>query len=563
MKKKELQSILNYAQGIYKENKIEDADLLKKLETLQHDVTDYKAKVLFVGGFSAGKTALVNNILGGKEILKENQTAETSIATELIYDKNEKIICVGQDGTEVELTLDTIADNDASKYLKYVYYLDNENLKLLRDKIIIDMPGFDSGIEAHNKALLQYIEEASAYIFVIDVAKGTLGESALDFLLEIKEYTPNVIFALTKCDKLMKADVEEVEINVKEIINNVFGKVDTILTVSGREEKTGKILIKEINSLPEEKLLIQKLGEPINYALEREIQDLKVQYDAIDCNVNDIDKAIREIEKNSETLKRNLEKQKNKLHEALIYDKTNSIIEDARNALLSQSTSLIYSAKTSTVAFNTAVNNILRPVLLTSTSRNVNQGFDEFFVKLGQVNDKVFTIDPEKAADTARLTIQSVKNIAKLGRKFAKANEYTKMYKMLSTGLAVTTSVITPWMELIIIFLPEILSALNNLLGESKDEQLRHQVEHNVIPEICEKIRPEIMKTMEEMETRMLNDLEKEYSILFDAEATQLKQLREDKTNKTESISVRKKNIEKAIKQLQEYATDINVELSN
>lgn len=563
MKKRELQSILNYAQVAYKENNIEDVDLLKKLETLQHDVTDYKAKVLFVGGFSAGKTALVNNILGGKEILKENQTAETSIATELIYDKNEKIICVGQDGNEVELTLDTIADNDASEYLKYVYFLNNDNLKLLGDKIIVDMPGFDSGIEAHNKALLQYIEEASAYIFVIDVTKGTLSESALEFLQEIEEYTPTVIFVLTKCDKMTKADIEDVETNVKEIVNSVFGEVDTVLTVSGREEKTGKLLINKINCLPEEKLLIQKLGEPINYVLEREIQDLKTQYDAIDCNVHDIDNAIREIEKNSEALKRNLAKQKNKLHEDLLYDKTNSIIEDAKNALLAQSTSLIYSAETSTEAFNIAVNNILRPVLLTSTTRNVNQGFDDFFIKLGQVNEKVFTIDPEKAADTARLTIKSIKNIARLGKKFAKANEYTKMYKLLSTGLAVTTSVIAPWMELIIIFLPEILSALNSLLGESKEEQLRHQIEHRVIPEICEKIRPEIMKTMEEMETKMLNDLEKEYNVLVDAEVAQLKQLREDKTSKIQSGSERKKTIECVINNLQMYVDNINAELSN
>ena len=561
MKKKELLNILNYAQSAFEENNIEDTDLLDKLEDLKHNVSDYKAKVLFVGGFSAGKTALVNCILGGKEVLKENQTAETSIATELLFGENERVLCVSQEGNEIELTLDSIADNDTSKYLKFVYYLNNEKLKLLKDKIIVDMPGFDSGIEAHNKALLQYVEEASAYIFVIDVTKGTLSASALEFLTEIKEYTPNVIFVLTKCDKLIKNDVEEITANIKEIIDSVYGNVSNILTVSGRDVKTGDLLIDAINSLPEEKLLLQKLGQSISYALEREIQDLKVQFDAVDCDVNDINNAIKEIEKNRDILKRNLDKQKIKLHEALVYDKTDAILADARNALLMQSTGLIYSAETSTEAFNTTVNNILRPVLLSSTSKHINQGFDEFFVTLGKVNDKVFTIDPEKAADTARLTIKSIKNIAKLGRKFAKANEYTKMYKVLSTGLAVTTSVIAPWMELVIIFLPEILSLLNSLMAGSKEEEMKHQIEHRVIPEICEKIRPEVVKTMEEMETKMLNDLEKEYSALLDAEVVQLQKLREDKTNKIQSSNERKKNIERVIDNLQDYADKINAYL--
>ncbi len=558
MKKQELQNVLEYVKEVYSDNSINDTDLLEKVEDLQNKLETYKAKIVFVGGFSAGKTALVNCILGGKEILRENQVAETSIATELIYGDRVKVFCIDTEGNSVESDLTAVSENDSSKFLKYVYYLDNENLKLFKDRIIVDMPGFDSGIEAHNKALLQYINEASAYIFVIDVTTGTLSESALDFLQEIKEYSPNVVFVLTKCDKLTKTDIDEVKANVAEIINGVFGKIETVLTVSGREKHTGKLLIDAINNLPEEELLLQKFGRSVNYALEREIQDLKIQSNAIDYDVNDIDKAIREIEKNRDKLSRNLDIQKVKLHETLTCDKTNAIITDARNALLSQSISLIYSAQTSAEEFNSKVNNILRPVLLSSTTKNVNQGFDEFFVTLGKVNENYFDIDPEKAGDTARLTIESVKNIAKLGKKFAKANEYTKMYKVLSTGLAVTTSIVKPWMELIIIFLPDILKMLNSLLGETKEEQLRNQIEHRVIPEICEKIRPEVVKSMEEMEAKMLGDLEKEYAALINAEVTQLKRLREEKINKLQSSDNRKKNIETAINNLQKYVNEIN-----
>ena len=48
---------------------------------------------------------------------------------------------------------------------------------------------------------MQYVGDAAAYVFVVDLEKGTIGQSSLDFLYELKEYSNSIAFVLTKQDK--------------------------------------------------------------------------------------------------------------------------------------------------------------------------------------------------------------------------------------------------------------------------------------------------------------------------------------------------------------------------
>ena len=67
-------------------------------------------------------------------------------------------------------------------------FINAENLKDVGNAIIVDMPGFNSGIANHNKAILRYAGMGNSYILVIDCEEGAIKQNISDFIKEIKNY---------------------------------------------------------------------------------------------------------------------------------------------------------------------------------------------------------------------------------------------------------------------------------------------------------------------------------------------------------------------------------------
>lgn len=63
----------------------------------------FEIKLLVVGHFSAGKSALLNALLQRPAFLKEAQQPQTALATELVYDTTEQAFAYRKDGSCEEL----------------------------------------------------------------------------------------------------------------------------------------------------------------------------------------------------------------------------------------------------------------------------------------------------------------------------------------------------------------------------------------------------------------------------------------------------------------------------
>ena len=59
----------------------------------------FEIKLLVVGHFSAGKSALLNALLQRPAFLKEAQQPQTALATELVYDTTEQAFAYRKDGS--------------------------------------------------------------------------------------------------------------------------------------------------------------------------------------------------------------------------------------------------------------------------------------------------------------------------------------------------------------------------------------------------------------------------------------------------------------------------------
>ncbi len=556
MNKTELLHCLNEAEEILISHQAENDILRPRFVERKKNIEDFSAKILFVGSFSAGKSALLNSFLGDKEILREDIPPETAVSAELIYSPAEKIVCVTDDGESCEYSLQHAEKIPAKNYGKCIYHLNNERLKKINDLIPVDMPGFDSGIEAHNKALLQYLGDAAAYVFVVNLEKGTVGESTLNFLNEIKEYSTSIAFVLTKRDKLLPTDVANVTENIETALKEILGKNVSLIVTSKHDSDCGEKVAALLGNFSSDELLLQKLGNKVITLLRQTVQTLEMQLSALEFNPHDLDFAIRNQEQRKNSVILSMKREKKKLHNSLQQEVPKKILQDVEAGLKKQMGTLVYSAQQGSMEFNSAVNDIIRPIILQSTQQNIDASFDNYIDTIIE-SDRQEPIDVDKAEGQIRKTAGALKAIVEGGKIFAKAKKYKGMYQMFSTGLALTTSVVAPWLELIIIFLPDIVGALNNLLGRSKEEKLRERIEHEVIPQICDKLRPEIREALLKVEDERLTELEEEFQATLDNEISALQQLKDEKADRVTAVEQKKSKLSADIHRLEEIIGQI------
>ncbi|MCI7260934.1 MAG: dynamin family protein [Selenomonadales bacterium] len=538
MNKNELQGLLQDAMEISKNNSVYDDSLAMQFSNIDKDIQQFVANVLVVGGFSAGKSAMLNTFLGNTEILPENISPETAIATEIQFGTTEKVIRVKDNGDTAISSLSEVRDVSVAGYMKYVYVLDRPQLQDLKDLVLVDMPGFDSGIEAHNRALLQYIDKAAAYIFVIDMNRGTVGEKSLDFLSEIREYSDCVHFVLTKSDKVAPANIDNIREEIGNVLKSVLGKKPEFTLMSIREDGARDKLCALFNKISADDLLMQKYGGNVLFLLHQVIARMKSQVEALEFNPKDIDLAIMQQENHKNAVLNKIKQEEKRLRDDMRLNVPERIIKDVETAFTSQISLLVSSAVQGNDSFRATINNILRPVLLQSTERHIEASLDDYMLSIENfVNEN--SLNAADVTDKLQKTIDTVKVIAETGKMFAKAQEYGKLYKFFSTGLAVTTNIVAPWMELIIIFLPDILSAINRIMGKSREEELQEHIQNVVIPQICSKLRPNIQKALMELEAEQMEAMESKFQAMLNNEIRALEQLKEEK--KTYHIEVENK----------------------
>lgn len=556
MNKTELIRYLNEAEEILNCHQAKNDVLQPRFAERKKSIEEFSAKILFVGGFSSGKSALLNSFLGDEEILCEDIPPETAVSAELIYSPVEKIVCVTNSGENYEYALRDIEKISAKNCNKCIYYLNNARLKKINDLIPVDMPGFDSGIEAHNKALFQYLGDAAAYVFVVNLEKGTVGQSTLDFMNEIKEHSTSIAFVLTKRDKLLPSDVEKITSNIKVTLEETLGKNVPIVVTSKHDSDCGEKVAALLEKFSADKLLLQKLGSKIITLLRQTVQTLEMQFSALGFNSYNLDLAIRNQEQKRDSVIVSMKREKKKLHNSLQLEVPNKILQDVEAGLKNQMGTLVYSAQQGSTAFNSEVNNIIRPIILQSTQQNIDASFDNYLGKILELSQSE-PIDIDKAEGNIRKTVESLKAIAEGGKAFAEFKKYKRLYQISSTGLALTTSVVAPWLELIIIFLPDIIGVLNNLLGRSKEEKLRECIEHEVIPQICEKLRPEIREALLRVEEERLTEIEEEFQVTLDNEISALQQLKDEKEHRLTNIEQKKTDLTASIRRLEEIIGEI------
>ncbi len=188
-----------------------------------------KSMVAVGGGFSAGKSTFLNNLLGLKLKLPEHMNPTTAIPTYCLKGKKEVLMGFSQNGGMVELP-HLAFDHQFLKSLGF-------NLKEIMPFMLlsapsvpfeflcfIDTPGFNSANQGYTdgdeQASKESLQHAKHILWFISCESGEIHKNDLEYLQELYEEGKQVFIVLSRADSRTKRQLEEVAIKIKETLED-------------------------------------------------------------------------------------------------------------------------------------------------------------------------------------------------------------------------------------------------------------------------------------------------------------------------------------------------------
>ncbi|PUD52497.1 dynamin-like GTPase family protein [Helicobacter pylori] len=188
-----------------------------------------KTIVAVGGGFSAGKSTFLNNLLGLKLKLPEHIDPTTAIPTYCLKGKKEVLMGFSQNGGMVELP-HLKFDHQFLKSLGF-------NLKEIMPFMLlsapsmpfeflcfIDTPGYNPGNQGYTggdkEASKESLKHAKHILWLISCERGGIESDDLEFLQELYEEGKQVFIVLSRADRCTKSQLEEVAIKIRETLKD-------------------------------------------------------------------------------------------------------------------------------------------------------------------------------------------------------------------------------------------------------------------------------------------------------------------------------------------------------
>ncbi|EMH00887.1 hypothetical protein HMPREF1402_00047 [Helicobacter pylori GAM121Aii] len=188
-----------------------------------------KTIVAVGGGFSAGKSTFLNNLLGLKLKLPEDMDPTTAIPTYCLKGKREVLMGFSQNGGMVELP-HLAFDHQFLKSLGF-------NLKEIMPFMLlsahsvpfeflcfIDTPGFNPANQGYTggdkEASKESLKHAKHILWLVSCERGGIESDDLEFLQELYEEGKQVFIVLSRADRCTKSQLEIVAKQIKETLKD-------------------------------------------------------------------------------------------------------------------------------------------------------------------------------------------------------------------------------------------------------------------------------------------------------------------------------------------------------
>ena len=203
----ENQVLSDFVETLKRVDNLPSEDLEQVRDALLH--TDYPFLIMLVGPFSAGKSSIINALLG-ETMLDVGPVPTTDHIHILRYSPEQQQSRVGEITT--------------------VYHPN----PLLKNLSFVDTPGLESVFEQHETVTRKFLHRADLVLMIM-FATQVMSASNLDFLRQLRDYGKRSILVVNQVDVLDEADRETVQNFVTEQSRLHMGTASTVWLVSAKQ----------------------------------------------------------------------------------------------------------------------------------------------------------------------------------------------------------------------------------------------------------------------------------------------------------------------------------------
>jgi hypothetical protein len=547
--------------------------IVNAIDALEDTARDCQLVVPVIGAFSSGKSSLINSCLGTK-VLPVAITPETSLATELHYSPDEFIEAVKDDGTVTRYKVEEIRalTEDAANYSYARLYLNNSRLQEIEPLILVDMPGFDSPLDSHNKAIMEYIARGCHYIVLSSVEEGTVTASLRRRLREIDGMGRGFSFFLSKTDLRPKESIDTLVAYFKD---NLYADFDYKEPVTPLNTSSAEDVLKVLKNLNADAIFLSLFRDQLVGLCNDVIEGLNLQINASKKDADKVRAAIKEMQDSIVKLQQKADAETQNMQRKYSGGMIGDIVNDVGRALEGAVDELVSVAQAGNQEETSRrLNEIVRSALMVSIKN-----------KLGDVNSQIVTDFSESLKGLDKVMkdldlddnylqglaekIQSVftnyqppiVNMEEEGGTGKKNPNLAYSYKAVTGVLSAVTAVLNPVLEVIIIFLPEIIKLFSSLFGQGQQNNqqsaLRSKFIGEIFPQIKGKIRSELPRQLEEQVGLMIEQVRSQYAEQITRQKAEIDTAIEAKTASIEETAKQQKVLESARIEVQAITSEV------
>ena len=540
------------------------------LSDIQSQIEHAELIVPVVGGFSAGKSTLINSFLG-TGILPTAVTPETALATELRYSETDYIEAVTASGgiERHEISEFGSLKDNAQNFTNLRLFLNNDKLKAIQPLVLVDMPGFDAPIENHNRAILTYLERGVFFVFLTSVDDGNITLSMRREIENLERFSKGFAFCISKTNLRAPDDVAAVKEKIADQLADYFdyeGEI-ALLDMDG-----GENLNKILQTIDPEELFSSLFLDTLrdnNVALTQSINLKTATLKKDGGEAADTVSALQDALEKLEAQKNNA---LSEIEHRYSGSRINAIAEKVAQVLLMKKTHLVELGMQNQHAFANELNELVKNSLLSQ----VQSSFQDVGAQIVRDFDSEMRMALSGAGSSSLLDDNMISRIADsterllgsfasgLSNMSAGMNERVRgdnggnagtLYRTATTILGLTTSVVTPVLEVVIVFLPDIIRYFSKVAQERKmREQLEQKITGEIIPDVKAKIRESLPEVFNGHVERLIRQISHQFEGQLQQKRDEIKAAEAEKAAKAAELEEVVPGLEEGRRKLNEAA---------